>query len=420
MIHRDVYGTADGLNDIVKGFEAGPAETERACDFRLLLALKSVAFDRLGALMDDTSTRLRIGRKVDRTLEQAQALFDQWGYYAKSGDEHAMHSSTLAVPLDAPGPVVLDATARADFLWDLFEDKALRISTPSHVRDYSSVTLHVARASGVGKRNMRERFNDRFPRLVSNLEARLGPERSVFLCVHKDNRALALDYEAKFSAFSVGHWGAVDGSNAWKDFDTAVIFGLPYRDQIWSNNTFFALQGFQDGDWLSAPKWKTHQDVRRVMRQRQLSVSIIQAIGRIRLRRVINQEGGCLPTDIFIVLPKDREGDDVLTDILADMPGLKVSDWDFQMDGPKVRKPRKGSKHEAIVAYMGGRLPGATSVRKIAEDLDLERTTLKKIREQLNKPDSILSQALSVIGVGYKVEGKGRGAKSFLVKHHPA
>jgi hypothetical protein len=383
-------------------------------------ALKGVAFDKLGALMDDTAMRLRIGRKVDRTLEQAQALFDQWGYCAKSGDEHAMHSSTLAVPLDAPGPVVLDATARADFLWDLFEDKALRILTPSHVRDYSNVTLHVARCSGVGKRNMKEQFRARLPRLVSDLETRLGPERSVFLCVHKDNRALALDYETKFSVLSVGHWGAVDGSNAWKDFDTAVIFGLPYRDQIWSNNTFFALQGFQDGDWLSAPQWKTHQDVRRVMRQRQLSVSIIQAIGRIRLRRVIDEDGGCLPADIFIVLPKDREGDDVLTDILADMPGLKVAEWDFEMDGPKVRRPRKGSSHEAIVAYMEGRLPGATSLTKIAHDLDLERTTLKKIREQLNKPDSILLEALKAIGVGYKVEGKGRGAKSFLVKHQTA
>ncbi|MDE5451937.1 hypothetical protein GWE18_03470 [Bradyrhizobium sp. CSA112] len=383
-------------------------------------ALKGIAFDKLGAMMEDTNTRVRIGRKVDETLEHAQALFDNWAYYAKSGDEHAMHSSALAVPWDAPGPVVLDATARADFLWDLFEDRALRIPTPSHVRDYSNVTLHVARASGVGKRNMRENFSTRFPRLLADLEGRLSPDRSIFVCLHKDNRPLALDYAPQFAQFSIGHWGKVDGSNAWKDFDTAVIFGLPYRDQVWSNDTFFALQGFQEDGWFNEPQWKHYGDVRRVMRQRQLSVSIIQAIGRIRLRRVVDENGKCPPADVFIVLPKSQEGDEVLQDILTDLPGLKLADWDFSMDGPKVRKPRKGSPREALIAYMEQRLPGAVSMSKVASDLSLDKGKREKVREQLSKPSSGLSEALKAIGVAYRVDGRGRGAKSFLVKQQPA
>lgn len=379
-------------------------------------ALKAIPFDKLGAVMEDTATRLRIGRKVDQTLGHAQTLYDHWSYYAKSGDEHALHSSALAVPLDAPGPVVLDATARADFLWDLFEDRALRVPTPSQVRDYSNVTLHVARASGVGKRSMKENFRKRFPRLIADLEGRLSPDRSVFVCLHKDNRPLALDYAPTFAEFSIGHWGKVDGSNAWKDYDTAVIFGLPYRDQVWSNDTFFALQGFQEDEWFSEPQWKHHRDVRRVMRQRQLSVSIIQAIGRIRLRRVVDEHGKCPPAEVFIVLPKDKDGDEVLQDIVTDLPGLKLADWDFSMDGPKVRKPRKGSSHEALIAYMDQRLPGAVSMSKLASDLSLDKGKREKVREQLSKPTSGLSVALRAIGVEYRVEGKGRGARSSLVK----
>ncbi|WP_375857295.1 hypothetical protein [Bradyrhizobium tunisiense] len=382
-------------------------------------ALKGVSFDKLGAMMEDNGTRLRIGRKVDETLKHAQALYDQWAYYAKTGDEHAIHSSALAVPSDAPGPVVLDATARADFLWDLFEDRALRVPTPSHVRDYSNVTLHVARASGVGKRNMRENFSKRFSRLIADLEGRLPSERSVFLCLHKVNRPLALDYAPSFEQFSIGHWGKVDGNNEWRDHDTAVIFGLPYRDQVWSNDTFFALQGFQEDEWFNDPRWKHHRDVRRVMKQRQLSVSIIQAIGRIRLRRVVDERGNCPPADVFIVLPKSQEGDEVLQDILADLPGLKVADWGFSMDGPKVRKLRKGSSHEAVVAYMDQRLPGTVSMSKLASDLSLDGKR-EKVREQLSKPSSPLSAALRAIGVEYRVEGRGRGAKSFLVKHEAA
>jgi len=65
----------------------------------LRTAMKSIQYDRLGAHMEDTNTRLRIGREIDRTLEGCQALFDQWSYYAKSGDEHSFNSSSLSVPL---------------------------------------------------------------------------------------------------------------------------------------------------------------------------------------------------------------------------------------------------------------------------------------------------------------------------------
>ncbi|MBR1169143.1 hypothetical protein [Bradyrhizobium liaoningense] len=386
----------------------------------LRTAMKRIEYDRLGAHMQDTEARLRIGRTVDRTLEACQALFDQWAYYAKSGDEHSFNSSSLSVPWGAPGPVVLDATARADFLWDLFEDKARLEPTPSHVRDYSNATLHVARCAAVGKRAMMKSFKARFARLATDLEQRLPPSSSVFLCTHNANAHIAKNDGMGFERFAVGHWNAVDGRNDWSDFDTAVIFGLPYRDQIWANNTFFAVQGLQNDEWLKAPTWKGHADVRRVMRQRQLAVMVIQAINRIRLRRAIDEEGRCPEANVFIVLPKDADGDAILTSILADMPGLKVADWAFEMEGPKVKRPRKGSSHEALVSFMSSRLPGSTPLSVIRRELSLTDTGLKKLKEVLGKKEHPTSKALSAIGVEYVVTGRGRGAKSFLVKHEAA
>jgi hypothetical protein len=66
------------------------------------------------------------------------------------------------------------------------------------------------------------RRENEYPRLLSDLEKRLDPDRSVFLCTHLDNVSHALTYEPPFSKFSIGHWGAVDGSNEWKEYDTAV------------------------------------------------------------------------------------------------------------------------------------------------------------------------------------------------------
>lgn len=237
------------------------------------------------------------------------------------------------------------------------------------------------------------------------------------MCMHKDAKHVALSYHTHFAQFAVGHWGAVDGRNDWDAFDTAVIFGLPYRDQIWANNTFFALQGSQNDEWLKSPEWKQHNNVRKVMEQRQLSVSIIQAINRIRCRRVVDTEGRSPSADIFIVLPKDKTGDAILQDINADMPDLNVVDWRFELDGPKVRKDRKGTVHEALISLMDNRLTGETPLSFIRRELALKQGAVKKLQESLRDPEHKTTKALREMGVEYVVQGIGRGARSFLIKH---
>jgi hypothetical protein len=226
-------------------------------------AMKSLPYDTMVLNEHNASSRDRIWRKVRDILIQAEAVMEQWAYYAKKGNEHSINSASFLIPWDVPGPVVLDATANANFLWDLFGPKAQIVPTPSKVRDYSTVTLHIARAQGLGKHTMVRNVKTRFPRLLHALEGELGSDRSVFLCMHKDAEHIALSYDHRFAHFNVGHWGAVDGRNDWATHDTAVILGLPYRDQVWSTNQFFALQGHQDDEWLRSPVWKEHANVRR-------------------------------------------------------------------------------------------------------------------------------------------------------------
>jgi hypothetical protein len=149
------------------------------------------------------------------------------------------------------------------------------------------------------------------------------------------------------------------------------------------------------------------------MEQRQLSVSVIQAINRICCRHVIDAEGHCPPADIFIVLPQDATGDAILDDIKIDMPGVNVRPWEFALDAPKSRKPRNGSSHVRVIAYMAGQAAGAVSLSDIQRALQLR--SLKKLREALNDSEHPMTQALTDLGVKY-IPGVGRGAKSFLLK----
>ena len=259
-------------------------------------AMASIRYDLKALRKASPYDRQRIAANVDRTLKNCEAIMARWAYYYRKGEDHTFNSSLLLIPPGLPGPVILDATASQNFLWKLLGSRAEIADVPPGTRTYANVTIHVARGSGLGKTKMTAHGKVRLPRLLANLEKTLMPDRKVLLCVHKRIEHTAKSYDPNFAAYSVAHWGAIDGRNDWNDYDTVVIFGLSYRDQVWSTNTFFALQGLQDNRWLEQPSWGHYADVRQEMQRRQLTVSVIQAVNRVRCRRVIDR-GRQLPAD---------------------------------------------------------------------------------------------------------------------------
>jgi hypothetical protein len=367
----------------------------------------------------DAKERKRIAEQIDKTLKDADAVLDQYAYFALKGKEPTLNSSALLVPLDAPGPVVLDATANEDFIYKLMGDRAVPIPTPSGARNYSSVTLHVARTrSGIGKGAMVERAKTRFPRLIDDLTQRLSTERKVFFCVHKAvKHELPEAGNMPFTKVAKANWGSVDGSNDYADCDVAVIFGLPFRDRVtFPTNVFFALRGVQGDEWLDNPTWNGIDNLREHMVRRQLSASIIQAVNRICCRHVTDDRGGCPSADVYIVLPSGDRGEDILAAICREMPGIKVAHWPFEPDGPKVHRRDVGTPHERLLILMENRVPGRTSMTVVGRMLGLNPSAKKDLQKNLRNENHPTTLALKAMDVTYVVTGKGRGGKSELVK----
>jgi hypothetical protein len=383
----------------------------------LRAAMRTLRYDKIIG-KDDETERQRMAQRVDKTLAHAEVLLDQHAFMAQKGNQHSLNSSALAVPFDVPGPVVLDATAGVDLLYKLMEDRAVIIPTPPGVRDYGNVTLQVAwTKDGIGKTKMVEQATARFSRLEADLKERLPYDRKVFFCVHQrvEHKLPELG-ELPFAETACAHWGAVDGSNKYKDFDTAVIFGLPFRDHIWGTNVFFALQGVQDDHWHDHPTWKRCPNVRELLQRRHLASSIIQAMGRVRLRKVVDVHGRCAPTDVYIVLPSGERGKEILGYIRQDLPNVEVREWLFELDGPKVRLQRKGLPQERLVTFMKHRDPGRTFMKAIGREFNLKPHAIKDLQKALRDENHETTLALKAIGVTYGSEGKGRGGKSFLLK----
>jgi hypothetical protein len=402
VVWRSVH---DGRVKFPEAYAMGPLREAMATIRYDLIALhKASAYD-----------CQRIATNVDNTLKNCEAIMARWAYYYRKGKDDTFNSSQLLIPRGLRGPVVLDATASQNFLWKLLGRRAEIAEVPTGTRSYANVTIHVARASALGKAKMAERGKVRLPRLLAYLEQTLTSDRKVLLCLHKRIEHIAKTYAPNFEKYSVAHWGAIDGRNDWDDHDTVVIFGLSYRDQIWSTNTFFALQGLQDNRWLEQPEWGRYADVRQEMQRRQLTVSVIQAINRVRCRRVIDSDGNCPPTDVFIVLPRGIDGDAVLAHLQEEMPGAAVVAWDFELDGPSERV-RRGSSHEALLAMMQNRLPGETAMSFVKSELGLTPSGIKDLRRVLRDEGHDLTKSLAHLGVRYLTTGTGRGARSYLLK----
>lgn len=380
-------------------------------------AINSLPLDRQLLGKEDARENARLRTLYSGILRDLQATMEQWNWYTKKMSEHTLNTARLIVPEGISGAVILDATASSNLIYKLFDERVDVIPVPSNARSYSNVSLHVSRGHAVGKSSMVANAKVQAPKLVSNLMDTLGPDRKVFVCCHKYVEPHLISLENGFAAFDVGHWGAIDGRNNWSEFDTAVIFGLPYRDNVWTANTFMAVRGLQDDNWLNADgqrPFKDYPDVRHALMVGQLVVSIVQAINRVRCRRVIDSAGNCPPTDVFILLPGDRTGQEVLDGITKEMPGINVVDWAY---GEAKRKLRKANHEEALVRFAGAMSVGRKSASDVCYHLGISRQHWDRMVNNMRNRASTLAERLSALGVYYLTEGKGRGARSYLVKN---
>jgi hypothetical protein len=388
-----------------------PEDIEKADLAPLREALRPVRFDHMHhrIALEESSREFKLH---DKRLQGVQNLINSWSIYSQVGQRHTLTSARLLVPDNFKGCVVLDATASSNLVYSLFE-RAMPVQPPPGVRNYSSVTLHVSRGHNVGKVAMRQKGPEVANDLIANLNPMLNGRR-VFFCCHKDTEQHVLGLETTFEIKS-GHWGAVDGSNAWQDFDTAVIFGLPYRPDSWSATTFFALQGVRDDTWLNSKErpWEKHRDVRMALRTGQLVTEMVQAINRIRCRKVIDEHGNCASCDVYLLLPSGKIVDAIMEGISIQMPGIIVRDWEIATNR---RKPRKSNQEEAFVKFLEAMQPGCQSVSSVRDQLGISPKTFERHLSHCRVHDSRISQVMDRCGVRYEVRGKGRGAKSVFVR----
>lgn len=116
------------------------------------------------------------------------------------------------------------------------------------------------------------------------------------------------------------------------------------------------------------------------------------------------------------MLPTGERGSEILRYIRQELPNVLVQDWAFELDGPMVRVKRSAVPHERLVTFMAHRNPGRTYMNVIGREFSLKPQQRKDLQRMLRDENQETTLALRSIVVTYGSEGKGGGAKSFVVK----
>lgn len=380
--------------------------------------LKDIPFDKHFLLKEDPIEREYVRKRVDKILYQVNIILNSWHWYSRNQYDHTLNSAFSLVPPLREGAVIMDATASPNLIYRLI-DEAEVIPVPAQARRYDNVLLHYSMDHAVGKSSVLKKPAEYAMALVESLKQQfIYQDKSVLFCCHQglETHLIGLKDDSGFRRYDVGHWQALDGRNDWKDFDTVVIPSLPYLPAEWSANLFMSLQGVRNSYWLRAPQarqFDEHEDIRKALGIGHLTVSIVQAINRVHCRKVVDAQGNCLPTDVFLLLPSGNVGESILTNILTQMPGINLVEWNFEVSKRKARK----SNHEEVLCRYAAMMPaGRLPAFKAREELEIPIKTWEWLSKKLRNPDSELAKRLADSGVCYEVIRERNTQRAYLYK----
>jgi hypothetical protein len=363
-----------------------------------------------------------VRRGLDELIRDVNAILQNpWMWQTKHEGKLTLNTAKLLIPDDVKGAIVLDATAGENVFYDVFE-RAKRLPQVPGTRRYDSVTLHVSKGQRTGKISMRKKAKEDITLLVAEL-AKWAKDRHVLVITHAEReqalrRATKRLSPEKGFTISIDHWGAINGVNDYRDCDTVVLYGLNHFPPTWPINVFFACQGVQSDEWLSskeARRFGTHKDIQGALKVGQLVSNLVQGINRARCRNVVDRDGNCLRTDVYILLPK-RHGEAILGGIKNAMSGIQVVDWGFS----KQKREQKKTKYDGqLIEFFREMEPGKTPVVVVKEKYSIPDTTFERIRERVRarSPKDSLGTAMIEYGVFYDGTGRmGKTPRAYFLK----
>jgi hypothetical protein len=316
---------------------------------------ETLKLDRLRSIVKNNNcSRIALGKSLDEhkekeykrellaLIETIEYMLQDWFYYySKNGTlrDASLHHVTMKLPNKSV--VVLDATATTNHLYKLFDDVKL-YSDSENARNYANVELYVAKGVKTGLTAMMTEPKAKAEVLIRNLEEHLGADTKALIVTRKKFVPFISDYKVAFK-YQVENYGNLTGKNDWKDFDAVVLYGLLHKPKSYNINRHAVAKTPMDS--------MDDTDTRDKLIATDLASEVIQAVNRVRCRNVIDEEGNCEATKVFLTLPSGDVGEFILQSITNKMKNIVVKDW--ELDSSMTRtSSKKSSWLNSVITYV--------------------------------------------------------------------
>ena len=372
-------------------------------------------------LMDtDTDDWLIRGNKstvseIKQQFEHISLLFDrvvrQEIWLSQNDGDTKVSAGQLLLPEAFESLCILDATSNVDKIYQLFEETEQHFTSypiPRDVRDFSNCKLNILpTCAGLGKVTGKKEAAVRLPKIVDWSLKTFTKQDKVLFAGHKEQmdalKSLLEKAKPNFE-YDLAWWGNIDGKNNWKGFNKLVVTSL-----------FFLPLDHSPTAKLAFKSRMKHVDIngRDDIASSAMAVSIIQLLCRIQIRTVIDANGNCPESEIFLPLQGKLtdtnthwknflwdEGKYLLTCIEKSLYNINLKLWeDFTFNKTTAKKSSKQfGINDQFIAWIDTMAPNEEYQ---LQDFykNLEKADQKKISVYLGRSKSLISKHITSRGI---------------------
>jgi len=283
--------------------------------------------------------------KSYETLSKLSLIFNsEIQYLHKKGKD--LYVNTVEEILPDKSIVVLDATATINQVYDEYTKhyNNVKIVPKIDCRIYDKVNVHTFITS-TGKERIMTNKEDICKSLSKSILDHTTDEDKVLVVIHKDIENTLMSYIGNHSNIFINHWGNLTGTNSYHECNKVFVYGLFHKPISYYYNNFR----------LAGNKFKTSlllENTERVKVKKigtsDVASELIQAINRIRIRKVVDNRGGCECADVFITIPPDTKC--IMKALQSELPDATITnDWNLPK---KLESVSRRGNTEALISVL--------------------------------------------------------------------
>ncbi len=369
-----------------------------------------------------------------------------------------LRSAYIGLPLHINNAVVLDATAKLNKIYNMAGVLPYFRDIPKNARSYKNVSLHLHYGAKNSKYALTEMEAEADENIlfdpIKSLQPAIKKNEKVLIVTFKKvvKKLSALLKQEGYKNFSTAYWGNLNGKNNWQDYETIVLYGIPRLDDVTVENAelAFDLWHMETQNKFSLPDALINPDAELIeiapqqwayddtgsqsiesyleygeYQQGFTASEVIQAINRIRCRRVVDGKGNCEPCKVYLLLKKgetDPLEKAILDAIRSEMPDIQeVAPVHLETkDNDKLT-----NKNVLVLNFFRELEKGEHQAKAIKEKVTalgaFSYRTVERIFEEIANaeatkflPDSLVAQEMMRIA-RYAPE-RGKHAKSIYIR----